>query len=1671
MAQRTRALRVKFYNPDTLVERSIPQGYLTCVAGSGKGVVSKVGSGSAKIPIDQLAQLSGSYTAIQMHDIAVVYNINGGYTEQVGTFVVRSQKLDTSSYGGASYMVISGPNEMYYLGKSRHYFNVGKEYTGTVMNHDGQGGSSAGWPFIYLDHGDMDLDTEGMTGVFWPKWTLKKAQSIHTGETILKLVDSVETSKAAGDKWAIGDDISLVWQFSPYGQHTTSVVNVQSAAEHGQDSYYWVTIQDPMEPKKADDHENTDPYDPPERFYPTFSSTIFKGDPVSIQMQSGLWHTTRIRNDARYNGFFIEEAAPDDILPGASFKWWNSREPNDTNDISLMTQNLLNWTVNGTASSKGSFHVIDTRGADILQLLMKTAEATNDYFYTSQSGPTAPSRTLEWKTASPFSNLTLTTPATWTDALAKQAGGQHCFIHSISKISRDLPISVAVPKGGANADVNVQFNLGNCSESPAAGLARLHGITVGVPTMTRTYTNGSWRITNTDAGVPIEEYFEFEDIYPRTESSANITEAANIMQARCALILFNKQATEEVYSVTTVLPDGKEIAVGETIYLVHSDSEWDVSELLYIAEYEHFVVNSGKQKGIRQTKLQLSSDGPRPRDTGSTAVARGIRKGITSTGFGVGTGGLGGGNPEDGVPALPTEITIETSLPTGALTASGMDLTFVLNHGAGLAVSTNNVTLDVPTVNLSAITPNAVDASGHTHAIDSTADPITNPLSLVATDANSRTGFSGLGVGQLADADELQLATTLSLIGNQTISSTAGDIDIVPAGDLTVDADIIFVGSQALKTSAGNMFIQPGGDLYLDPSGSFIQTRQDMKAEGYTSGFLGNKWSITDAGQAQFRGIQADELRVKVFSADHTLVSTGSHYVSPGMGEVETPATVPAVSSSTTITFYDNPVIGAAAIFRDGAKGFIRISDSTAGGLYYALVWGTVTSYSDNADGTQDWTFTTGSLGAAVDGDTIPEGAVFVSWGLPGMGVWSVTTNDLGSGPYAQIQTWSGTDPWTASNRKTRVRLGDLQGVGHQGYGLFAGMDGTLGPRLLLSESKAEFHSIPISMYQGTADLDGTVRIYGLAIDTAAETDTSPNGDVTAGPTGEALVRSTGAGTWESHIDNLPEVPGTDYLRNAVNMGLNYAAFNWEDLTEDSGPYMIRGYFLNRNLVDDYISVRVRLYDPTEGYGWLTDEITLWTSDMAANDVGTIVEREMTNPITASGLAWAGAQLYIYMTYNVAGGNEVLRIEPNVVRGGQGPYIALGNTIPLDFWTSETTSGIWMGRTQANDYALRVGGGGSNTSVPAMTYTSASGLKIWSSSNKTTPVLHFDNSGNAYVEQTITLNTSTGLLVAGELTLSSSGIYMNPGNAAAWEIDHAYAYKSGATTVSGMYGKLYTGANELIVQTNAVASYDGEVFLYARGGASRDASIDLSAISDNGSGVHVGLDMDTDSGGTATFTVAKLIAGTDMQVYDGLAVGTPFGSPADGSIILQQGALDGPIIEARSTDLSVTGQGLNDEENFFQLQKADSTNGGTMFVCGSDSTYAAYHVASVNTATTTQNAGSHAAIIFEGRVDNAAMGSTANIMVVRNQFSGNAMIIRADGHIHSNYGTAMTVFDKEDDDLILRELEYQIAPENILQRGMDKLEDKIAAQGELIIALLEKLGMGNNPGTIIENTA
>jgi hypothetical protein len=124
------------------------------------------------------------------------------------------------------------------------------------------------------------------------------------------------------------------------------------------------------------------------------------------------------------------------------------------------------------------------------------------------------------------------------------------------------------------------------------------------------------------------------------------------------------------------------------------------------------------------------------------------------------------------------------------------------------------------------------------------------------------------------------------------------------------------------------------------------------------------------------------------------------------------------------------------------------------------------------------------------------------------------------------------------------------------------------------------------------------------------------------------------------------------------------------------------------------------------------------------------------------------------------------------------------------------------------------------------------------------------------------------------------------------------------------------------------------------------------------------------------------------------------------------------------------------------------------------------------------------------------------------------MVMMGDGQVHNNYATTMTTYDNEDDALLLREFEYAISPGTILQRSFDKfvnkngenlirlgvmnehgfvslqkmtmlkigaitqqadklskLEDLVRDQGRLIDILLAKLGMANNPGTIIENTA
>jgi hypothetical protein len=1159
-------IRVKFFNPTTLVSKDVPApGYLLGQSGSQKVITSKVGNGQVQIAISELAKLTGTYTFPATHDIATVYVMNAGVEEKIGSFVIRSIRLTKAKFGQPSFITLSGPDMLYYLGKKRHYLNIGDEYNTVTADAVTQIGEK----YVYLDHGDRE--NEGMTNVEWPKWTLIKAQSLHSGETEMRFWHDVETAKPAAEQWAVGDDIYIVWQITTQQTFRTSITAIDEGTPGG---YYTVTIAEPME-HKADIEEGDHT---PEKYYPCFMPHVWKGDPISIQMDNGAWHTTRVSVDARYNGLKLEEGPTDTISIGNAIKWWNAREPNTVDDIDTIIGSAASWTSSSAASSKGSGHFVDPKGSDVLGLLMTTAEATGDHFYAAQSGASTPENSLDWITSSPFTGLTLVEPATYLDGETKRAGGAHAFVHELSQETRDLPITRVVPVGGVNDEVNFDYNIGHAVETPAAGLLARHGITA-LDTMTKEYVNGVWRIRNASSAVEVEEMFSWGDIMPKSISPSSIIEAAEILQARGALVLHNRREAGNKYNVTTVLPNGHEINVGEKIYLTYNDSEWDISELLYISEYEHFVVPNGDFAGMRQTRMVLSSDAPYARVTGATAVAGALKsaRGSGQSGFNIGSGGLGGGpGGANDEPSSPQElVSVAASTPTGALTIDGQELTFLINHTDGLDVSGTTVQMTVPTVDLSVSSTNAVAAGGHTHAIDNTTDGDSNPSTIMAVDSNGRMAVSGLGIGT-----------------------------------------------------------SPGSDNII------FHQNSDAEGEGWTSGRLGAQWGIdTQLGHIDARSAYFDELHVTLFTADETLVTAGTHWVTPGMGKFSREWTIPAVSSSTTVYLWDSEALPDSPLFRNNSKVMIQVRDTTGAGITLAFVWGTLTSYSDESGNEQSWTFTTGSLGAAVGGNTVPAESVCLGFGLSGQGFHAIETNDLAGSPYTKIATWVN-NPWTAGNITEHVRLGNLNGLANLGeeWGLYVGVAPT-GPRAVLSDTRFELYDVGLTMYAGTAET-AHITLFAVEFNTDVTTAIAPNATIS-----EANTTLVGASRHAAVADD-PTVgqPDADWVHND-NGSSGTMWLELENIDDALTEMSVEAYCGISGFTNDFCTLRVQLFKADQTSA-LTNEIQIINERATA---GLVTSWFSDIDTTATQIEWNAARARFRWIYNIGSGagDEVMTITPS----------------------------------------------------------------------------------------------------------------------------------------------------------------------------------------------------------------------------------------------------------------------------------------------------------------------------------------------------------------------------------------------------------------------------------------
>jgi len=213
----------------------------------------------------------------------------------------------------------------------------------------------------------------------------------------------------------------------------------------------------------------------------------------------------------------------------------------------------------------------------------------------------------------------------------------------------------------------------------------------------------------------------------------------------------------------------------------------------------------------------------------------------------------------------------------------------------------------------------------------------------------------------------------------------------------------------------------------------------------------------------------------------------------------------------------------------------VRVIDTSGGGLVVADVWGVVTDYTDLAGGEQSYTFTVTDDGS-VAGDSVYTGSIALDYGQQGsgsQGIWTATVLDAAGAPYSQVATWD-TNPWTAGNWTTNVRLGNLDGIAGIGleYGLWAGQGtGSDDAYLVLTDSSADLHNLPLTIHDGV-----NTRIY---LDPSTPYLSVGSTAPTAYLTGDGFWVGNSAGTYKMHLGDTDgerlQWDGTDlYIYSAA---------------------------------------------------------------------------------------------------------------------------------------------------------------------------------------------------------------------------------------------------------------------------------------------------------------------------------------------------------------------------------------------------------------------------------------------------------------------------------------------------------------------------------------------------------
>lgn len=308
------------------------------------------------------------------------------------------------------------------------------------------------------------------------------------------------------------------------------------------------------------------------------------------------------------------------------------------------------------------------------------------------------------------------------------------------------------------------------------------------------------------------------------------------------------------------------------------------------------------------------------------------------------------------------------------------------------------------------------------------------------------------GVAELGTIEVRGVTQTTNYVADSsgwTVSNTGG------AEFGAVDVRGIVQTTNYASGSAG-WTVSNTGDAQLNR----LDLRADIQSLTYVSRTTG--WEVSNAGDADFRNIFASALEVQTFIYDNTLATAGTRILTKSLAIVSQDFTVPTTTG--TLYVFDLPGATDTPVFTNGDTVVMRHIDRSTG-LIVRDSYGTVSAYTDLADGEQSWTFTRVS---GTVGDICHAGTTILDYGVSGDGV--ITDAVTGTyAPYVDVATWAG----APTSLTVHTRMGYIEGVTSVSeYGIVSKISAT--EQVIMSDTRIELHGASLSLYSGSTQ---TVRL------------------------------------------------------------------------------------------------------------------------------------------------------------------------------------------------------------------------------------------------------------------------------------------------------------------------------------------------------------------------------------------------------------------------------------------------------------------------------------------------------------------------------------------------------------------------------------------------------------------